>query len=259
MKMKFKGVVNGTEYTNVQEYNKALQEAISSGQAVVASSTTNSVCESEPNNPCCDGACRSKKDPTPQDFDERYQILLSDHQLFPEVDLDEFTGNDETDKPLLEKLTRIFSRTNAEENVSIMKNEPKEVVDIYLQDLRQEISEVMTHIHNTNMTRADIDQRHTRVLDTISSLENRLRDERKRADNLCAQNKVCNCAIDTLSLMNKYYNHIAWRLTHNEEKPEDGTQGVQGRESILDGTSNSWNLSPEQIEAGRKLLQAIFG
>lgn len=251
MKMVFKGVVNDAEYTNVHEYNKALREAIKSGQPVVASSSTNSVCEHTPAS-----ACDCQKTVTAE---QRYQTLLETRGILPEVDLFEFDGDDARDNPYADRLQQLFSRDNAEEIIRIMKNESKEVVDIYLKDLAKEIEDVEGSVKEIKDIAAEAKDRLANTLDTIEQLENQLDAARKAEDSLRRQDKVCDRALNVLSFMNKYYNHVAWRLTHKEEKPDDDTPGVQGREAAPGGASDIWGLSPEQIEAGRRLIQAIFG
>ena len=162
----FKGIINGQEFDNVQEYNTRMNELIASGEDIEATSQTSiqdveDVCAKENENDCC------KETST----DEEFVNMLPGFN--PRTSLNSFLDELVTDNPDLDKENFIKVHKYHEDNL------PKIIKKINKMDYHaakgylNDINVVLTEITNTD---SDVKKSDNDIRERIASLQEELED-----------------------------------------------------------------------------------
>lgn len=272
MKKVFHGVINGIEYDNVAEYNKALADALSGGGPISVKMTYEDVPDEE-----------RKIEQEMEDYDK----FVCDHNMLPDFDLDLLTGDNCHDSNLIEAAEHdAFSETHMNEILKSAELLHKGFRDKYVDDVADILACTISDIEDNERAKAKI---HTALAESAKiqkDLEARLKTESDRQDRLDAQLNICKNASIILARQQEFYDAIQKRLkgelpagkavtreydskygkipvTSRITKPDRALAPVEAPEGkpVVNGRElgRGIQLTEEQMDVVRKLWHAIIG
>ena len=231
----FKGIINGQEFDNVQEYNTRMNELVASGEDIEASSQTSiqdveDTCENE--NDCCKGT----------NTDEEFVNMLPGFN--PPSALGSFLDELVTENPNLdeENLIKIhnYHKDNLPKIVEKINKMDYHAAKGYLNDIDHILMEIINTNDNVKKSDHDINER-------IASLQEKLEDVKR-----------CYRVIEEY---NDLYHELKCRVTsriNDLNTNNNKTSTLKPNMNILDGLVD---IKPEKVDVNGilNLLSDITG
>lgn len=172
-KVVFKGIINGKEFDNVKDYNKAMSELLVGGKSVSASSKTEIVDEPEP------AKIEDKKEKV--EVEKRFNI--NDYTPFFNSSVKQYyldaiaSPDDDIFEKDIERVREKLESVYAE-------------LDRYLKDEEVSIEEAWDLINDIKCIRAQIKSDSEDTESSINQIQERIRKDKERLDSLDRANMV---------------------------------------------------------------------
>ena len=172
-KVVFKGIINGKEFDNVKDYNKAMSELLVSGKSVSASSKTEIVDEPEP----------AKIEDKKEKVKVKEVFNINDYTPFFNSNVKQYyldaiaSPDDDIFEKDLERVREKLESTYAE-------------LDRYLKDEEVSIEDAWDLINDIKCIRAQIKSDTEDTESSINQIQERIRKDEERLDSLDRANMV---------------------------------------------------------------------
>lgn len=236
MKTIFEGFVNGQQFDNVTEYNRALTQAIQEGKAVQASSRTYTAEQEAEKN--IEGKSKSSKELP------NFYIGMNKDNYY----MDLMTGDKETDEYTLDQCYAVLDKT-FDEVVKVVDEMDEEQLKYYKTRIEDILAQLENDKENTNKAVSNLESR-------IEILKKELEDNEKKL-NLCLSCEVIN------KEMIDYYQDLASEVDYAMGLSEQ--QQTTCESCCSEPTTSVQEIQPQMefnadtITGVKRVLGAIFG
>lgn len=248
-KTNFFGSVNGVEYNNVEDYNKAVQEVLTSGKPLNAQSSTRTECENECGCNCC-------SEPECENDEDFFFPGLNETEEDVPYYLDTITGNPNHDEELLEAWEEDLA-----DNFEAVLKEIKSFTSKDLQDYLEDLQDALVRIGKDKTNIKDLQAKYTAEIDIVQEQIEKLQLE---MNNLIIQKEKSEenlRVIDGCEKLNDIFtqHYIAKHdavesqlMDLNKENNCENCNGVEPKELTDDNIRNAGG------EVIRKLIKNLF-